>query len=359
MLTPATEVPFRDPPLIQHHFHTAHFSESGLLAKTTDGPMECALPLLTTRRLLALACASFLAIAAPANSRAQAIAAGPSSTASGRSAAATTNGAGPKGIVPLEQGFNLSAGATEQHDSSSGWATILTPDLAYRFNPIFSLDASVPIYADIQVHQNIGTKAKPIYTPVTKHGVPGDSSIAAQFAIQGSALSYTGTGTLGLPTGKTAYGLGAGKVTGDFNNHIEKDLDIFTPDLEFGIGNSTGLVRRRVRKNYASVGALAHFQAGSSIDLPRNISFDAEGYEELPLTTSTIYSVTGAGRKKSKNRTTNSAEDNGFTTSLDIPVGSHITFSGSFDRSVRTGDTIAGLSLTFLLKAPPSDTASE
>lgn len=313
----------------------------------------------THTRLLSLACASLLAVAAPALSNAQALAAGPSSTASGRSAAATTNGAGPKGIVPFEPGFNASLVTTGQHDSSSGWATILTPDVAYRFNSVFSLDASVPIYADIQVRQNIGTKAKPVYTEVTKHGVPGDSSIAAQLDRQGDILSYTGTGTLGLPTGKTAYGLGAGKVTGDFNNHIEKDLGIFTPDIEFGIGNSTSLIHRRVRKNFSSLGPLAHFQAGSSLDLPLNISFDAEGYEELPLSASTVYSITGVGRTKSKNRTTNSAEDNGLTASLDIPVGSHITFSGFFDHSVRTGDNVVGLSITFLAKAPPTDTGVE
>lgn len=323
--------------------------------------MEFALLMLQTpRRLLSLASLALLALAASPCSHAQAIASGPGSTASGRSAAATTNGAGPKGIVPFEQGFNASLVTTGQHDSSSGWATILTPDLAYRFNPIFSLDASVPIYASIQVQANTGTKAKPVYTTETKHGVPGDSSIAAQLNTQGSLFNYTGTGTLGLPTGKTAYGIGAGKITGDFNNHFEKDLGNFTPDIEFGIGNSTSLVRRRVRKNFASLGALAHFQVGSSIDLPLNMSLDAEGYEELPLGASTIYSVTGAGRKKTKNgTTTNSAEDNGFTTSLDIPVGRHITFSGFFDRSVRTGDNIGGLSLTILAKAPPSDADSQ
>lgn len=285
---------------------------------------------------------------------AQALASG----SGGESAASTANGSGPKGIVPLDHGFNSSLGATAQHDSSSGWATILTPSVAYRFNSVLSLDASVPIYADIQVTANTGTKAKPVYTQVTRHGVPGDSSIAAQADLNGSALSYTGTATLGLPTGKTAYGLGAGKITGDFNNHIEKDFGIFTPDLEFGIGNSNTLIHRRIKKNFASLGPLAHFQAGATIVMPLNMSLDAEAYEELPLNASTIYSVTGPGRKKSKNSTTtNSAEDNGFTMSLDVPAGSHIALSGFFDRSVRTGDNITGLSVTFLAKAAPEEDA--
>lgn len=286
---------------------------------------------------------------------AQAVAAG----GSGSGSASTTNGSGPKGIVPLDQGFNASLVTAAQHDSSSGWATLLTPGIAYRFNSVFSLDASVPIYADIQVTENTGTKAKPVYTQVTKHGVPGDSAIAAHASLNGSSLSYTGTVTLGLPTGNTAYGLSAGKVTGDFNNHIEKNLGIFTPDFEIGIGNSNTLVHRRIKKNFASLGALAHFQAGASIDMPLNMSFDAEAYEELPLNSSTIYSITGAGRKNSKNSTTTSAEDNGFTMSLDVPAGSHLTLSGFFDRSVRTSDNIGGLSATFLLRSPRNSGAAQ
>lgn len=283
---------------------------------------------------------------------AQAIAAGSSSDGGSGSATASTNGAGPKGIVPDITGFNASLGATSQHDSSGGWASILTPGVAYRFNSIFSLDASVPIYADIQVEANTGTKAKPVYTTVTKHGVPGDASIAAQLDTHASLLDYTGTVTLGLPSGNTAYGIGTGKVTGDLNNHFEKSLGVFSPDIELGIGNSNSLIGRRIRKNYTSLGPLAHFQAGTSIDLPLNMSFDVEAYEELPLNQSTIYSITGAGRKKAnKTAATNSAEDNGFNTSLDVPVGPHITFSGFFNRSVRTNDDIAGLSATFLLKS--------
>lgn len=280
----------------------------------------------------------------------QAIATGPSGD--GGSAAASTNDSGPKGIVPAHQGFNASLGTTAQHDSSSGWATILTPGIAYRFNNAFSVNFSIPIYADIQVQANTGTKGHPVYTSVTKHGVPGDASIAAQVATAASLVDYTATFSVGLPSGNTAYGLGSGKASFDFNNHIEKSIGVFTPDFEVGIGNSNSLIGRRVRKNYTSTGALAHFQAGTSIDLPANMSFDAEAYEELPLNASTIYSVTGPGRKKNgqKAATTNSAEDNGFTMSLDVPAGSHITFSGFFNRSVRTDDNIAGLSATFILR---------
>lgn len=287
------------------------------------------------------------------HSFAQAIAAGPGSETGGRSAAATTNDAGPTGIIPFTHGFNASLGATSQRESGSGWASILTPGIAFRFSPFLSLNASVPVYAYINVEANTGTKAKPVYTPTTKHGLLGDASLAAQFDAHLSLLDYNSTLSMGLPSGNTAYGLGAGKLTGDFNNHIEKSIGIFSPDIEFGVGTSSGLIGTRVRKSYTATGALAHFQAGTSIDLPFDMSLEADAYEQLPLNASTIYSITGIGRKKANKNTTSSAEDNGLTVSLDAPLNGHTTLSGFYNRSFRISDNVVGLSATFLLKVPP------
>lgn len=285
----------------------------------------------------------------PTQSHAQALAAGNLVT----SGTASTNDAGPSGLIPFTHGLNASLGTSSQHDSSSGWSTILTPGLAYRFNSLLSLSASIPIYAYINVEANTGTKAKPVYVLKTKHEVPGDASIAAHLDLHPS-FDYDATISLGLPSGNPAFGLGAGQPTYDINNHFEKNFGIFSPDIEFGIGDSTSLVRPRVRKNYTAVGNLAHFQVGSSIDLPLNMSFEVEGYEVLPYNPATIYSTTGKGKKKVTTATTvGNAEDNGISNSLDIPINGHITLSGFYDRSIRNSDDVAGFSLTFLLKAPP------
>ena len=291
----------------------------------------------------------------PTLANAQALATGsPSEIVGSRTASATTNDAGPSGIIPFAQGFNASLGASTQYDSGNGWATILTPGLAYRFNPILSINTSVPIYASINVEANTGTKSKPVYTPATEHAVFGDASLAASLAAHPFLLDYNATFTLGLPSGNTAYGLGAGKPTYDLNNHFEKSFGIFSPDIEFGAGSSSNLVRPRVRKTYTSVGALAHFQAGTSIDLPFSLSFEADAYELLPLNSSTVYSGARSGKKKATATSpTDTAEDNGFTTSLDIPVTPRTTLSSFYDRSIRNADDTVGLSLTFLLKPPP------
>jgi hypothetical protein len=303
----------------------------------------------------AIAALTLSLVSLPTLAYAQAIATGSASEIVGsRTASATTNNAGPSGIIPFAPGFNASLGTSSQYNSGNGWSTILTPGIAFRFNPILSVSASIPIYASINVEANTGTKNKPVYTSTTKHGAPGDASLAASIAAHPFLLDYNATFTLGLPSGNTAYGLGAGKPTCDLNNHFEKSFGIFSPDIEFGAGTSSNLISPRVRKTYTAVGALAHFQVGTSIDLPFNLSFEADAYEVLPFNASTVYSGARSGKKKATaSSASDSAEDNGFTASLDIPVTPRATLSSFYDRSIRNADDTIGLSLTLLLKPPP------
>jgi hypothetical protein len=267
----------------------------------------------------------------------------------------TANGAGPSGIIPFDRGLNASLSTSSQHDSSNGWSTILTPGVAYRFSHAVSVNASIPIYAYINVETNIGTKANPVYVSTTKHGVPGDASLAAVFETHPQAFDYTATFAIGLPSGNTAYGLGAGHASYNFNNHFEKSLGIFSPNIEFGIANSSRLIATRVHKSYTAAGTLAHFQVGTSIDLPHKLSFDVDAYEDMPVSPATIYS-TGRGRKKTTTiASSTAAEDNGLDASLDVPLSGHVTFSGFYSHSIRSHNDVAGISLTLLLKAPPRE----
>jgi hypothetical protein len=295
-----------------------------------------------------------LACSAPSLLRAQASPSIPDIGAT--SASATTNDEGPAGIVPFVKGPNVSLITTSQHDSDNGWSSLLTPDLAWRFNRRFSADASTPIYDYINVLVTGGTKAKPTYTETTRKVVAGDTAINGHFDAHPSLLDYNFTATLGAPTGDKNDGLGAGQVTYNLNNHFEKDFDIFSPDIEIGFGDSSQLIGSRIQKSYTSVGKLAHFQAGSSVDLPFHTTFDAEAYEELPLSSQILYSTTGKGKKKVTTATNEGvAEDNGFTTSLDIPLNGHVTLSGFYNRSLRNHLDTAGFSFTFLLKGPPHE----
>ena len=67
-----------------------------------------------------------------------------------------------------------------------------------------------------------------------------------------------------------------------------------------------------------------------------------------------MYSTTIKGKKKVTTATnTDPGEDNGFITSLDIPLSPHVTLSGFYSRSLRDHDDVGGFSFTFLLRAPP------
>lgn len=296
----------------------------------------------------------FLAAALP-HACAQAVQAGiQGSTLASEESASDASASGPAGIIPVARGYNFSVVSTTEHDSANGWSSLLSPNLAYRFTRHFSADVSAPIYTHINVLATTGTKARPIQTPTTKSFVPGDTSLSAHFDASPFSLDYTLTTSVGLPTGDSALGLGAGQTTYNVNNHVEKSFGPLSPDLEIGIADSSSLVASRIRKSYLSVGTLAHFQAGSSVALPHHLNFSADAYEELPIASQTLYSTTGHGKKRKRTAIGQSvAEDNGIATSLDLPLAPHFTLSGSYNRSLRSHIDTAGLSLTFLLKPAP------
>jgi hypothetical protein len=280
--------------------------------------------------------------------------------------AASTNGEGPAGIVPLNNGFNASLGITSQHDSAAGWSNIINPNVAWRFGPHFSINAGLPIYAYLNVAYvtsedvELGQVISATYGLRTAHTLLGDTTISAEFEAHPRPFDYNVFVILGTPTGDNANGLGAGQVTYAFNNHFEHPLtDWLIPELELGIGNSTNLDNSRVRKSYTDVGTNAHFQLGVGFGLPFHSSFTTDAYEELPITTQTVTSVTTNGKKgkqlklitTSKDKSV--GEDNGFLNTLDIPLTGHITLSGFYNRSLRDKDDTAGFSFTLLLRPTP------
>ncbi len=278
-------------------------------------------------------------------------------------ASATTNDSGPVGIVPLRPGFNMSLGTTSQHDSAGGWSSVLTPNVAFRFNRHFSANTGVPVYAYVNVYEVTLKSTHPQLTPDTygyaiENFLLGDTTLAGEFEAHSSFLDYNVTATMGIPTGDDNRGLGAGQFTYNVNNHFERPLfDWFTPDVELGIGDSPNLVDSRVRKSYIDVGTNAHFQVGANFQLPFNLSFTSEAFEELPLSTQTITSTTTNGKKGKQLKiiTTTSTksvgEDNGFINTLDIPLSGHVTLSGFYNRSLRNKIDTAGFSFTFLLRS--------
>ena len=273
------------------------------------------------------------------------------------SAMAAEMDSGAPGVVPVSKGFNASMATISQHDSIIGWSSFLMPNLAYRFNRHLSVNVGAPIYLYVNIYSNTGTKARPKYAYKPKNGSVGDTVLTVEGDAGLKSVGYIGTFTLGMPSGNTDYGLGAGQCTFGFNQHIEKSVGRSTPDVEVGYSDTSNLVDRRILKNYIAVGPMAHFQAGTTVALPLRMSFEANAYEELPLAKNIVYSTSGKGKKRVRTGTNHDpTEDNGFISSLDLPLSPNITLSGFYTRSLRDRDDIGGFSFTFMLKGTKRET---
>jgi hypothetical protein len=256
------------------------------------------------------------------------------------------------GISASLHGWNAGATITGVHESTTGWATIFIPAIGYNVNDIFSIDATVPIYM-FRLAESLSAHPKPNARLVNQRGVPGDIVFGLHAQFIPRRFQYQLTGLITAPTGDQTYGLSTGRVTFDISNRFERTFGRITPNLEMGGGDSTYLVNRILNKNYTSLGPLAHFQVGLSVELLRGISFESEAYEQLPIGDQKIY---GPSRKGKPPVVTghNVTEDNGFINALGIPLDSHTTFSGYYSRSLRYSQDTAAIGITYVLRGARS-----
>lgn len=259
----------------------------------------------------------------------------------------------PSSTQPGSQAiFTLSE--TSQNDSTTGWSSFLTPDLGYRLNRHFLVDANLPWYILVEAYIPTTVNGVTSYQLQSRYNVLGDAAATAHFETSHNDLSYNTTGTVAFPTGDKNLGVGAGITTYHLNNHVEYSIGRFNPDFEAGIGNSSALASSVVKKSYTAVGAIANFQTGAEIDLPRKVSLDLELYEAMPVALQNIFGTiekqgaNGKGRNKQVYQgTTGSAEDNGIMIELGVPISRNLTLAGDYNRSFIQASQIVGFSLTW------------
>ncbi len=270
------------------------------------------------------------------------------------SARDSTPDSGIAANVPPVKGFNFIVSSNTQYDDYSGWSSQLSPLLTFRINRFFSLDTGLPVYIAVNYQQNKGTRLVPVYVQNTAHGVIGDTAISGHFDLDGSWLSYSFTASGAFPTGNSQDNLSANAKTYSLNNHFEHSFGIFTPDIEIGEGDSSSLNGTSVRRAYVAVGPLATFQAGTSVDLPRNLSLDFEAYESMPIGNQNVYGTfkTKKGKKVTVLEGTGVAEDNGLNIACSFQPNSHFGVSAFYNRSLRQYDNTTGFSLTYIVRAP-------
>lgn len=259
----------------------------------------------------------------------------------------------PSATQPGSQAvFTLSE--TSQNDSATGWSSFLTPDLGYRLNQHFLVDANLPWYILVEAYIPTTVNGVTSYQLQSTYNVLGDAAATAHFEQSHNDLSYSAAATVAFPTGDKNLGVGAGTTTYYLNNHIEYSIGRFNPDLEAGIGNSSALASPVVKKSYTAVGAIANFQTGGNVDLPRKASLDLELYEAMPVALQNVFGTVekkganGKGRNKQVYQgTTASAEDNGIAVELGFPISRNLTLGGDYNCSFIQASQIVGFSLTW------------
>jgi hypothetical protein len=254
------------------------------------------------------------------------------------------------GISGLLKGLNAGLTVSGYHDSATGWATLSQLALGYTFNDRFAVDVTAPIYM-FRLAQTRVTNPKPGALLVPLRAEVGDVVIAFHAEFQPRSLQYEATFAATAPSGDSLFGLTTGRPTFDFTNHVEHSFSRITPMLELGVGDSAALVNRLVTKDYTSLGPLAHFQFGFAVPLPLGASFQTNAYEQLPIGDQKIYQSTVKGKTTTLVVSGHSVtEDNGFTSSFDIPIDAHTTLSTYYNRSLRLRDDVVSIGLTYVLR---------
>ncbi len=271
------------------------------------------------------------------------------------------------GLAARLRGLNAGITVLGVHDSSAGWYTLFIPAASFSFARRFSVDASMPVYfyrlAETTVTTTTtnpgpggpGQPGQPTQTTTTttlqpRTWDPGDGVLAVHGNFAVSRLQDVITTSMTLPSGDSDSGLSTGRVTFDFDNHAQINVSRAGLLLDLGVGDSSNLVNRLVTKDYTSLGPLAHFQTGVLVPLLGRSSFQAVAYEQLPIGDNKLY--TTLKRPGYPDRTVVSgrsvSEDNGFTNSLSVPLSSHLTLQGYYNRSLRLHLDTAAASLTWV-----------
>ena len=229
--------------------------------------------------------------------------------------------------------------AFEGDSNSDGRVMILSSSVAYHFNSHFSAGVGIPVYFD-QATSTTGT--------TTSSGV-GNVFVTLRAAWKNPLVNYATSLTGTAPSGDTKKGLSTGHATFDWDNRLDHDISVFTPFVDAGVANSI-MDTRFFQRPFTSYGNLAHFEAGTDIDLSHSFSLTLSGYDIAPWGTQTIISrVVTAGSSgkaggathgrafEASHSTTGTASltsDDGYTAGLSFNPRPYLDLDVGYTRSV-------------------------
>jgi hypothetical protein len=231
----------------------------------------------------------------------------------------------------------------EGDSNSDGQVMVLSSSVAYHFNQHFSAGIGIPIYFEHASPATIGTASS------ISSGV-GNLTASVRAEWKNPVLNYAATLTGTAPSGDTKKGLSTGHATFDWNNRLDHDFGVFNPFVTVGIANTITDTRYFLRP-FTSYGYLAHFEAGTDVDLSHSVGLSLSGYDIAPWGTQTIVSrvvVAGAsgksgsvshGRAFENSHTTvgtaSLASDDGFNADLSFSPRRYLDLDLGYSRSVR------------------------
>ena len=260
------------------------------------------------------------------------------------------------GVSSAFQGFNAGINYSAVRNTSIGWYSVVTPALSWAFNSHYSADVNTSVYFKRRYTTTTTTGGTTKQTIVDTAEDAGDTLFGLHAAFATRAVEDTVSATISAPTGDVTAGLGAGRVTFDFTNHLERSKGQAGYFLDLGAGNSSYLFNNSVERNSSSQGGLAHFLVGAQGWIADHVFLEQVIYEQLPFGTQTIYAKDEKpppgqpppppGAKVS----TGASEDNGLTTYFGVPAGGNVNLSGYYNHSLRQHSNTVSFGVTWVLR---------
>ena len=231
---------------------------------------------------------------------------------------------------------------TEEFDGSSntdGQVMTLTSTGGYNFNNHLGLVAGIPVYF---------VRGSSLSGTTTSNNGIGDFFAGLRIAFANPIVNYGMVLTGTAPTGDSSTGLSTGHATYDWTNHFDRGFGRLTPFVDLGLANSIPDMLF-FRRQFASYGNVAHFDAGTDFDIIGPLSFNASLYDIAPWGTQQVFSrvvrgggppagTGGHGRAFEVNQHTvggaTLTRDNGFNLGFDVSLTPALDLWGGFTRSV-------------------------
>ncbi|HYK89184.1 MAG TPA: hypothetical protein VE398_10460 [Acidobacteriota bacterium] len=225
-----------------------------------------------------------------------------------------------------------------------GTVSKLGTAVGYKFTRHFEIDAGAPFYF---VHAASSSTA----TGYSSGNGIGNPYLNLQFSLDNSVTSFVSSISGTAPVADTAKGLSTGRVTVDWDNYLEFTIGRITPFANLGLGNSISDTHFFTRP-FTSLGTVAHFEGGASVQVWRALSLGGSAYADAPFGQQKVFSklikrgqvgTSGQGRSpksgafEKQSMTVGDASiarDNGGSVWLDLSPGGVADFQVGFSRSV-------------------------